>query len=194
MPDPTDPTRRSPSRLIVILVTVAIVVTLGALVTGFVLASRLARQSTAPATGPLAVAAAPQPGASGRYCAELMPKLPEQLIDQRRRPLIDGQPGVAAWGDPATILRCGLPDPAELTCAAQLTRFTGADGAGVEWLRLEESGAVTYLAVDRPVRIAVTVTAQAGFGPVQQLSEVIAHALPEQPVCEAGHVTPTDNS
>ena len=170
------------------------VVTLGAVVTGFILAARLAHQSTAPATGPLAVAAAPQPGASGRYCAELMPKLPEDLITQQRRPLIDAQPGVAAWGDPATILRCGLADPAELTCAAQLTRFTGADGAGVEWLRLEESDAVTYLAVDRPVRIAVTVTAQAGIGPIQQLSEVIAHALPEQPVCEAGHVTPTDNS
>ena len=84
-------------------------------------------------------------------------------------------------------IRKGLP-------SVPKPRITGADGAGVEWLRLEESGAVTYLAVDRPVRIAVTVTAQAGFGPVQQLSEVIAHALPEQPVCEAGHVTPTDNS
>lgn len=184
----------TPSRLIVTLVGIAIAVTVGALVTGFVLASRISHQGAAAATGPVAVPAAPQPGASGRYCSQFMPKLPEKLIDLPRRPLIDHQPGVAAWGDPATILRCGLADPAELTCAAQLTRFTGADGLGVEWLRLEASGTVTYLAVDRPVRIAVTLATQAGIAPIQQLSEVIAHTLPAQPVCQAGHVTPTDNS
>lgn len=184
----------SPSRLVVTLVTVAIVVTLGAVVTGFVLAARVARQASAGDTGPLAVPAAPQPGAGGRYCGEFFRAIPDKLNGQQRRPLVDAETGVAAWGNPATILRCGLADPAELTCAASLIRFTGADGYGVEWLRLQDADAVTYLAVDRPVRIAVTVTAQAGIAPIQQLSEIIAHALPSQPVCEGGHVTPTDNS
>lgn len=186
--------RPGPSRLIVTLVVVAIALTLGAIVTGFVIAARLSSDATAPQTGPLAVPAAPAPGESGRYCSQLMPLLPDDLGGFPRRALIAGTPGQAAWGDPAIILRCGLSDPAELTCAAPLTRFTGADGTSVEWLRTASGDSVTYLAVDRPVRIAVTVPDSAGIGPVQQLSDLIGATLPAREMCSAGGVVPPDNS
>lgn len=188
------PAPRGPTRLIVGLVIVAIALTLGAITVGFIAAARLNQASTAPDTGPLGVPAAPAPGASGRYCDTVMPKLPGRLDDQPRRSLIAGEPGVAAWGDPAIILRCGLPDPAELTCSAQLTLFTGADGVSVEWLRVAQGSAVTYLAVDRPVRVAVTVPDSAGIGPVQEISDIIGKALPQQDVCRDGALTPADNS
>lgn len=185
------PTQPAPSRLIIALVSAAIVLTVGAIVTGFILAMRVA--DAGPETGPVAVPAAPAPGGDGRYCAQLLPELPEVLVDSPRRKLLIPEPGVAAWGDPAIILRCGLPDPAELTCAASLTRFSAADGTAVEWLQLSEGSAVTYLAVDRPVRIAVTLPAGGDISPVQQLTEVIGRVLPEQPVCDRGLLTPTDN-
>lgn len=191
---PAHATPAGPSRLIITLVIVAIALTLGAVATGFVVASNIAGESSAPQTGPIGVPAAPAPGASGKYCSELMPKLPSALDDHPRRELIAGEPGVAAWGDPAIILRCGLPDPVELTCSAQLTLFTAADGTQVQWLRIAEGSAVTFLAVDRPVRIAVTVPDAAGIGPVQDISNLIGTTLPMQPVCNAGGVRPADNS
>jgi hypothetical protein len=181
-------------RLIVILVIVAIALTLGAIVTGFVMAARVNEGASAAQTGPLAVPAAPAPGETGRYCSQLMPLLPDELGDNARRTLIAGTPGQAAWGDPAIILRCGLSDPAELTCSAPLTKFTGADGTSVEWLRTASDTSVTYLAVDRPVRIAVTVPDSAGIGPVQQLSDLIGKTLPARGVCSASGVIPADNS
>jgi hypothetical protein len=189
----SDEVGRAP-RLIITLVVVAIALTVGAIVTGFVIAARVGAQSSSPQTGPLAVPAAPAPGESGRYCAQLMPLLPDDLAGDQRRPLIAGTPGQAAWGDPAIILRCGLSDPAELTCSAPLTKFTAADGTAVEWLRTASAASVTYLAVDRPVRVAVTVPDSAGIGPVQQLSELIGKTLPERDVCAANGVIPADNS
>jgi hypothetical protein len=186
--------RRGAPRIVVTLVIAAIALTLGAIVTGFVIAARVGAQATAPQTGPLAVPAAPAPGESGRYCAQFMSLLPDDLAGNPRRALIAGTPGQAAWGDPAIILRCGLSDPAELTCGAPLTKFTGADGIAVEWLRTASDASVTYLAVDRPVRIAVTVPDSAGIGPVQQLSDLIGTALPARDVCSASGVIPADNS
>lgn len=186
--------RRGAPRLIVTLVVVAIALTLGAIVTGFVIAARVGAQASAPQTGPLAVPAAPAPGESGRYCSQLMSLLPNDLGGFQRRPLIAGTPGQAAWGDPAIVLRCGLSDPAELTCSAPLTKFTGADGTSVEWLRTAAGASVTYLAVDRPVRIAVTVPDSAGIGPVQGLSDLIGRTLPERDVCSGSGVIPADNS
>lgn len=185
---------REVPNLVIVLVTVAIVVTLGAIAIGFVVASRLGTQAAGPSTGPLAVPATPAPGASGRYCTDLFKQLPDDLGAEARRTLIVDEPGVAAWGDPAIILRCGLPDPAELTCSANLTTFTDAGGVSTQWLRIAAGSSVTYLAVDRPVRVAVTVPDSAGITPVQDLADSIARSLPARDVCQAGALVPSDNS
>lgn len=188
------PAGRAAPRLVVVLIAVAIVLTLGAVGTGFFLASRVTNDAAAPQTGPIAVPAAPAPGASGRYCSALMPKLPSSLNGEPRRKLLVADPGVAVWGDPAIILRCGLPDPAELTCSANLTRFTNADGRAMDWLQIAEGGSVTYLAADRPVRIAVTLPEGADIAAIQDLSDVITGSLPARPLCNAGGIVPADNS
>ena len=48
---------------------------------------------------------------------------------------------------------------------------------GVTWLPLSGSGATTYLAVDRPVRVALTVPDGASTGPWQEMSTIIAATL-----------------
>ena len=194
--DDEGPVRRTGmvhGRLPALLVVGSLVLVIAAIAIVVVLAARAPTAANAPDTGPLAVPAAPQPGAAGRYCSTLMQALPDHLTSHQRRPLSDPTPGVAAWGDPAIILRCGLPDPAELTCFAALTQFTDASGGSVAWLQLSDSSAVTYIAVDRPVRVAVTLPPNTGIGPVQQLSEVISQVLPGRAVCTDGRVNRLDN-
>lgn len=199
MPDPATPAHDAPvpavgtPRIVIVLVTAAILVTVGAIVAGFVIAARIGQQGTAAQTGPVAVPAVPAPGAEGSHCAALMSALPHSLADEPRRSLLVPDPGVAAWGDPAIVLRCGLSDPAELTCSATLTTVSDKAGVAVQWLRIAAGSAVTFLAVDRPVRIALTVPDTAGTAPVQQLSEVIAGALPARAVCSGGSVIAPDN-
>lgn len=190
---PDDHAGRDPRRLMIGGVIAAVVLTVAVLVAALVLAARVQSESTSPDTGPLAVPAVPAPGADGRFCRDLMPDLPDRLTGRARRDVTGTPPGVAAWGDPAVILRCGIPDPQELTCSSPLTQFSSPTGASVAWLRLSDSSAVTYLAVDRPVRIAVTLPPKTGFGPVQQLTEVIGAALPVRAVCTNGTLTAPDN-
>lgn len=195
-PGPEDGDRRTDdprSRLPFILIGAALVITIGALVTALVLAQRIISAGDEADTGPLAVATAPAPGAETRWCDDVIARLPAELADGPRRELMVAEPGVAAWGDPAVILRCGITDPAELTCAAPLTRVSDAAGRAVEWLRLTQGTAATFIAVDRPVRIAVTLPSSAGMAAIQDLTGVIADALPAEPVCIDGVLRPADN-
>lgn len=135
--------------------------------------------------GPLPLPPIPSPGAGSPECAGLLAKLPQQLTiydaPVPRRPLADPAPaGAVAWGDaghdPVTV-RCGLPDPAELTPTAQLVEVSG-----VSWLRLAEAGSASWVAVDRPVNVALTAPEDAGTAPVQDLSTLIRANLPRVPV------------
>jgi hypothetical protein len=51
-------------------------------------------------------------GATARTCAELVTALPDAVSDLARRELEQEDRYVAAWGDPAIVLRCGVPAPA----------------------------------------------------------------------------------
>ncbi len=151
-------------------------------------------QQPAAATGPVTVSTVDAPGAAGRYCTQLMTGLPDRLGTSDRRPLVGHPAGTAAWGDPAIVLRCGLPTPAELTCASALTQVSNANGqAGVQWLQLSDRGQTTYLAADRPVRIAITLPDGTGTGAIQQMSAVISGILPARPVCSNGTLLRTDD-
>ncbi|GAB2666195.1 hypothetical protein GCM10027271_26740 [Saccharopolyspora gloriosae] len=135
-------------------------------------------------TGPLALPPIPSPAASGPDCAKLLSALPAELeVDGAqvpRRALADPvPPGAIAWGDaehdPITV-RCGLSAPAELTPTSPLV-----DISGVSWLRITEAGNTSWLAVDRPVYVALTAPENSGSGPVQDLSNEL-RSLPKQPV------------
>lgn len=144
--------------------------------------------AAAPDTRPLAVVPVDAPAAESPECAALLGTLPREL------PSSDGPlppralaepalPGVRAWAAaprPA-VLRCGLARPAELSPTSALLEVDG-----VSWLPLSEPGpyplVTSYVVVDRPVYLVLTVPLQAGTGPLQSVSEAVRQTLPETPV------------
>ena len=76
-------------------------------------------------------------GAAG--CRTLLEALPKSVADQPRR-TVTGTPYAAAWGDPAIVLRCGVPLPADFAGSPCITRngigwsvpADQADGRGTE--------------------------------------------------------------
>ncbi|WP_308283047.1 DUF3515 domain-containing protein [Pseudonocardia nigra] len=137
-----------------------------------------------PDTRPLPVAPIDSPAADGPECNALLAALPAELpaddAPLATRPLAEPvQPGVRAWAAsprPA-VLRCGLPRPAELTPTSALLEING-----VRWLELDDGVpdpvVVTYIAVDRPVYVALTTPTTAGSGPLQLVSDVVRTTLP----------------
>ena len=66
-------------------------------------------------------------GHDARACAALVKALPDRVSDQPRRKADTGDGYVAAWGDPAIELRCGVPKPAGLTPASACQTTNGVD-------------------------------------------------------------------
>lgn len=168
----------------------ALAVVVAAIVVALVLAKN--RQSDpVVANAPLPVSdGVGQPGADTAACKALMPALPTELAGLSRRTLEGDSSAVAAWGDPAVILRCGIESPQELTCSAGLVQVNG-----VSWLQLSQAGvdSTTYIAADRSVRIAVTAPTSSGSGPIGAISTVVAATLPVRAPCKAGQLLPTDS-
>jgi hypothetical protein len=167
----------------------ALALVLVALVVAVVLAKQK-QSDPAIANAPLPVSdGVGQPGANTAACKALMPALPDKLAGASRRTLDGGGSAVAAWGDPAVVLRCGIESPQELTCSASLIQVNG-----VSWLQLSEAGldSTTYIAADRSVRIAVTVPTNSGTGAIGGISTVVAAKLPFREPCKAGVLLPTD--
>ncbi len=135
-------------------------------------------------SGPLALPPIPAPEAGTPECASVLAKVPQALlVDGRpvpRRPLAPPEPpATVAWGDAAhdpTTVRCGIDAPAELTPTSKLL-----DVSGVSWLEISAGGNTSWLAVDRPVYVALTVPQNSGSGPLQDLSAALS-SLPKQPV------------
>jgi len=167
------------SALVVVLLAIGVAVVLGL----------IKQADPVLATGPVPVAPVAQPGADTAACRAFMLALPADLGTFRGRAVDGGGPGVAAWGDPPVILRCGLETPEDLTCSSSLIQVNK-----VSWLVLTASGLdqTTYLAVDRSVRIAVTAPDGTSPDAIGQISDVVAAALPGRPPCHDGVLLPTD--
>lgn len=142
-----------------------------------------ALRQAAPELQPVAIAAVPAPQAEDPACAALLDALPERLGDYRRAPTLDPTPaGTAAWqadpGQEAVILRCGLQRPADFVVGAPLQVVDA-----VQWFRAgAETDRSTWFAVDRPVYVAVTLPADSGPAPMQQLSATIDQVLPAREI------------
>ena len=132
---------------------------------------------------PVAIAAAPAPQATSPECRSLLSTLPGRLGDYTRAQAADPVPdGAAAWQGPAAdpvVLRCGLDRPAEFVVGSPLQVVDD-----VQWLRLGDSDtrSSTWVCVDRPVYVALTLPADSGPAPIQDLSEVISRTLPAMPI------------
>ncbi|WP_034273522.1 DUF3515 domain-containing protein [Haloechinothrix halophila] len=133
-------------------------------------------------TGPLPLVAVAAPESGSAACTTLTGALPDTLESAGkqlpRRELADPAPeGAAAWGavNPV-VLRCGIPKPGTLTKTAKLRQVNG-----VQWLPVTDQGATTWYAVDRKAYIALTVPADAGTGPLQEISDIIDAELTAVP-------------
>lgn len=147
-----------------------------ALVIGVLIAASLVRNQP---LGPLNLAPVPAPAAQSADCTRLLAALPEQLDGgglgalDRRQLRAPAPAGTGAWGEPPVVLLCGLDRPADLTVSSRLL-----DVSGVQFLEIPSGGMSTWVAVDRPVYVAVVLPPTSGSGPLQQLAVVIAHSLP----------------
>ena len=181
---PTEPasaaTEQSPSegppRAVLIAALVVAVVALG-VVLGIAAARRTAVQ-------PVAIASVPAPQADSPECQRLLDALPTGLGDFERATALDPVPaGTAAYragteGD-AVILRCGLDRPADFVVGTQLQMVNQ-----VQLFRLDDpdTDRSTWVSVDRPVYIALTLPTGSGPTPIQTMSDVIAQTMPGVPV------------
>ncbi|QNN52093.1 DUF3515 domain-containing protein [Nocardioides mesophilus] len=98
-----------------------------------VVAATAALLLTSACGGPLHVDPADAPGDQAKACRRLVAALPETVADQPRRDVDPAGSTVAAWGDPAIVLRCGVgtPDGFDDLSTCQVTN-------GVGWFIPEE--------------------------------------------------------
>lgn len=147
-----------------------------------VLAVAVTNEAT-PTPRPVAIAGAPAPQADGDACRNLMTKLPDVMGDYHRAQAVEPVPvGAAAWradptDDEAVILRCGLDRPDDFVVSSPLQVVDD-----VQWFRIGGEGRSTWVAVDRPVYVALTLPDGSGPTPIQLISRAVTEAMPATPV------------
>ncbi|MCW2539110.1 MAG: hypothetical protein JWN95_835 [Frankiales bacterium] len=126
-------------------------------------------------SGPLpavTVAAPPPPSdATQAACVQVFAKLPVQLGDLAPRRTDTDSSFVAAWGDPAVVLRCGVSRPAEL--APDSAAFI-INVDGVEWLPSQTKDANVFVSTDRAVYVEVSVPKRIVVQPLPTLADAVA--------------------
>lgn len=131
----------------------------------------------AAANEPVTAVTLPAPGAESDECLGLVGALPEALGDARRVAFTEpAPPGAAAYRMPdadPVVVRCGLDAPPSFTVGASLQEVNG-----VQWFNEPDPDpavtASTWVAVDRPHYVAVTLPGGSGTGPIQDLSDTLA--------------------
>jgi hypothetical protein len=117
----------------------------------------------------------PEPGTS-QACTALSGALPDVVSDAVRRDTEPASPHVAAWGDPAVVLRCGVPLPGDYSPDAQLLVV---DGVG--WLPVDGAGGTFFTTTDRVAHVEVAVPDD--YAPeadvLADLAPAILDAVPE---------------
>lgn len=168
--------RDGPPRAVLI---AAVVVALGAIVALLVV---VANKEAVPAPQPVVVAAAPAPQADSDACRSLIAALPDDLGDYHRAETMAPAPAsTAAWqaepGDDVIVLRCGIERPDDFVASSPLQ---GVDD--VQWFRIPGEGRTTWVTVDRPVYVALTLPDGSGPTPIQLITQAVSKAMPATPV------------
>jgi hypothetical protein len=88
--------------------------------------------------------------ASDPACAGVAAKLPETLLKQGRRTTHPSSPSLAAWGDPAIILRCGVESPAASTDHCETVN-------GIDWIVQQLSDGEDFTTFGRTPAVQVLV-------------------------------------
>ena len=131
---------------------------------------------------PLPVEVPPVTPDADASCPALMGQLPLELAGEQSRPVDSDSPSAYAWGEPPVVLVCGVERPAALEPTSPLIQISG-----VNWLvDTSDPDSIVWTAVDRPVYVQVTVSADTDSAPVTALCQVINDTLPLQPVDAGG--------
>ena len=131
---------------------------------------------------PLPVEVPPVTPDADANCPALMGQLPLELAGEQSRPVDSDSPYAYAWGEPPVVLVCGVERPAALEPTSPLIQISG-----VNWLvDTSDPDSIVWTAVDRPVYVQVTVSADTDSAPVTALCQVINDTLPLQPVDAGG--------
>jgi hypothetical protein len=137
---------------------------------------------TSPQQRPVAIASVPAPQAGSDACRVLLAALPDRLGDYQRAQAAEPVPaGAAAWQagptEEAVILRCGLEPPVDFVAGTPVQVVDDVD-----WFRIGDEGRSTWITVDRPVYIALTLPDGSGPSPIQSISTAVAKAMPAVPI------------
>lgn len=146
------------------------------------------KSGSAAVLGPVTVAAPPPNSAADTPCTSLLGALPITLGTLSGRPARSTWTYVAAWGEPAIVLRCGVPRPAALTpgSAALVVEVDG-----VNWLPIQQSGATVWTAIDRAAYVEVTVPKSYAQPPLAPIADAIAKVLPAVCVVDPKETDPS---
>jgi hypothetical protein len=103
------------------------------------------------------------PGAVAASCARLVNYLPSILDGRHSRVVQPRSPLIHAWGSPAIVLRCGVPQPADFDPGSPQT----ATVDGVIWFQQIGKATVTWTAIrhtaDVELIVPTSYDAQGGF-------------------------------
>ena len=135
----------------------------------------------------ISVAAPPSNPAAEAPCTKVLAQLPVDLDGLPSRPALSQSTFVVAWGDPAVVLRCGVPRPKGLVAGSDAFT-TGVNGVYF-WVDHQKKTTV-FTVIDRAAYVEVTVPLTYAGGPLSPIADAVAKALPA--VCVVDPAQPVD--
>ena len=133
------------------------------------------------ACGPSPARRVDPPTGPDRGCQRLHGALPDSVDGRDRRETTPSSTRTAAWGEPAVVLRCGVPRPTGLTATSELIVVDG-----VAWFLAEQGSAsrAAYVFTSTghsayvEVRVPTSVPRTQATAPLTDLATAIKRALP----------------
>jgi hypothetical protein len=145
--------------------------------------------SSAP-LGPVSLPAPPPNLPADAPCTSLLGKLPLSL--PTGGPTLPARPAqsswtfVAAWGDPAVTLRCGVPRPSQLAPGSSAELVVAH---GVAFMPVQHGDTTVWTTVDRVVYVEVSVPRMYPQQVIAVLADAIVAAMPDA-VCSTDPAEP----
>ncbi|MPZ60112.1 MAG: DUF3515 family protein [Propionibacteriales bacterium] len=113
-------------------------------------------------------------------CADLLDALPERVEGQDRRDVDPPEASAAAWGDPAIVLRCGVPRPEGLrrtSACYEVNQVGWFEQSGDSGHRFTTIGRASY------VEVFVPYDYQPAAGVLVDVAAAVKAAVPEERPC-----------
>jgi hypothetical protein len=121
----------------------------------------------------------PTPAPEGaELCRALHRELPESVEGQKRRTADPESDLTAVWGDPAIVLRCGVPRPEKMNDPAA----QAVEADGVNWmLERQKDGSPRFTTTYREVYVEVTLPAKYAHDvtPLAAFAEPVRKTVPD---------------